>query len=255
MPRPRPVGVAYPDWLRARVLEASPFETTRSIARRLGISQATVSRWICEPSTHGTATGPRLHTCTLSKEDAAFLCVLKLTYPQASLMECKLALLLERNKDVSLATVSREIKRLGMTRKVIQRFSNRRDEDRRVAWWTTPPHLGGCAGVDWSNLVDIDEANVKFGDSQRKYGHAFSGHAARVSSFVSLFFIKYLHINQTTAESLWQVPELAAGSFTCYGCCCLYDLSRRDEQSCLLPLSPSTCSSSACWRVSQVFDA
>ena len=133
------------------------------------------------PGTHGRLPG----ACALSEQDAAFLCLLKCTYPQASLVECQIALLIERGKLVSLPTVSREIKRLGMTRKIVQSFSTRRDENRRVAWWTNPPHMGGCAGVDWSNLVDIDEANVMFGDTKRRYGHSLSGLPARGPAFVS----------------------------------------------------------------------
>ena len=119
------------------------------------------------------------------------MCLLKVTYPQASLLECQLALLIERGKDVSLYTVSREIRRLGMTRKRMQHYSTRRDEDRRVSWWTLPPHMGGCAGVDWSNLVNIDESGIKLGDSRRSFGHAFAGQPARTSAFVSVKFYAY----------------------------------------------------------------
>ena len=186
MPRQhRPRGVPYPDWLRAEVLDSHTFESSRDVAEKWSISQSTVIRiWRDSGAIQGK-TGTRLQLCSLTEDDAAFLCLLKVTYPQASLSECQLALEIERGKVVSLSTVSRELRRLGMTRKKMERFSTRRDEDRRVSWWTTPPHMGGCAGVDWSNIVDIDESNVRFGDSQRRYGHSFAGMPARYPSWVS----------------------------------------------------------------------
>ena len=191
MPRCRttPCGVSYPDWIRGKILDSPLEETTRSIAKRIGISQSTVVRVLNADEDRVFRNGPRPNECILSEEDAAFLCLLKCNYPQASLAECQLALEIERGKTVSISTVSREIKRLGMTRKKLQRFSSRRDEDSRVRWWTQPPHLGGCAGVDWSNLVDIDESSLTFGDSQRLYGHSFSGIPARFASKVREVFI------------------------------------------------------------------
>ena len=175
MPRHRPFGVAYPDWLRVQIENSPAIETTRSIAQRLNVSQSTVSRVLRSNLSNADNARSRNEDRALSEKDAAFLCILKCEYPQASLSECQLAIELERGKLVSLATVSREIRRLGMTRKKMQRFSCRRDEASRVRWWTMPPHLGGCAGVDWSNIVDIDESTICFGDSQRRYGHSFAG--------------------------------------------------------------------------------
>ena len=190
MPRRRntPCGVAYPDWIRGHILDSPVCETTRSIAKRLNVSQSTVVRVLNEEDNRVRREGPRPNKCILSQDDAAFLCLLKCHYPQASLAECQLALDIERSKQVSLSTISRELKRLGMTRKKMQRFSSRRDEDSRVRWWTHPPHLGGCAGVDWTNFVDIDESNLAFGDSFRQYGHSFTGIPARYASKVSMLY-------------------------------------------------------------------
>ena len=181
-----PVGVPYPDWLRSQIQDAPWCESTRSIARRFRVSQSTVVRILNSDLASRYQNGRRFAECVLSQSDAAFLCFLKCEYPQASLSECRVALEIERGKVVSTSTVSRELKRLGMTRKRMQRFSIKRNEDMRVRWWTKPPHLGGCAGVDWTNMVDIDESNVKFGDSQRLYGHSFSGLPARTQSTVSI---------------------------------------------------------------------
>ena len=207
MPRHRPTGTAYPDWLRAKIQDSSPLEDTRSIARRLNVSQSTVVRVLNSNDDLRDSDGRRLRECILSEEDAAFLCVLKCEYPQASLDECKLALELERGKIVSLSTVSREIVRLGMTRKKMSRFSCKRDENSRVRWWTQPPHLGGCLGVDWTNLVDIDESTIQFGDSQRRYGHSFSGLPARYPSLVFLRFY-YILYSETcfAAAPRWVLP-------------------------------------------------
>ena len=193
MPRRRltPCGVPYPDWLRGQIQDSPLNETTRSIAKRLNVSQSTVVRVLNEDEDRIQRQGPRPSECILSEEDAAFLCLLKCHYPQASLAECQLALEIERSKVVSQSTVSRELHRLGMTRKKMQRFSSKRDEDSRVRWWTQQPHLGGCAGVDWTNFVDIDESNLPFGQSQRQYGHAFAGIPARFASkvmFIQILF-------------------------------------------------------------------
>ena len=85
MPRHGPVGVAYPDWLRAQILDSSPHETTRAIAKRLSVSQSTVVRVMRDAKVDVTRPGPRRNTCTLNEGDAAFLCLLKVTYPQVSL--------------------------------------------------------------------------------------------------------------------------------------------------------------------------
>ena len=65
MPRHRPVGVAYPDWVRAEVIDSPLHESTRDIADRLGISQSTVVRVL---ATEGNALtnnqGPRLVAVT-----------------------------------------------------------------------------------------------------------------------------------------------------------------------------------------------
>ena len=188
MPRLRPNGVPYPDWIRAQIENSPATETTRCIAQRLNVSQSTVSRVLRAHLSSPQVDGSRHSERVLTEDDAAFLCILKCEYPQVSLSECQLALESERGKIVSLATVSREIQRLGMTRKKMQRFSSRRDESARVRWWTMPPHLGGCAGVDWKNLVDIDESTINFGDSQRRYGHSFAGLPARCPSLVRNFF-------------------------------------------------------------------
>ena len=188
MPRHRPAGIAYPDWLRARIHDSPPSESTRSIASRLHVSQSTVVRVLNSATASTGLNGQRQRECILTEDDASFLCVLKCEYPQASLYECQIALELERGKAVSISTVSREIRRLGMTRKKMSRFSCKRDENARVRWWTHPPHLGGCLGVDWTNLVDIDESSIQFGDSQRRYGHSLSGMPARYPSVVHLLF-------------------------------------------------------------------
>ena len=189
MPRLRPIGVPYPDWVRAQIQTSPASESTRAIAHRLNVSQSTVSRILRSDFSARDNHGARLAECLLTEEDAAFLCILKCEYPQASLVECQIALELERGKVVSLSTVSREIRRLGMTRKKMQRFSCRRDEDSRVRWWTMPPHMGGCAGVDWTNLIDIDESSIQFGECHRRYGHSFAGMPARYPSLV----FKHIH--------------------------------------------------------------
>ena len=149
------MGVAYPDWLRADIQNSPLSENTRQIASRLRISQSTVVRVLNSDLTSRSKAGPRLQECTLTEADAAFLCVLKCEYPQASLSECRLALEIERGKVVSDSTISRELQRLGMTRKKMQRYSTRRSEDLRVRWWTKPAHLGGCSGVEWSTMVAL----------------------------------------------------------------------------------------------------
>ena len=207
MPRTRPVGVSYPDYLRAQIQDSSPTETTRAIALRLNVSQSTVVRVLNSDLAVRSKSGQRFNECVLSEEDAAFLCILKCEYPQASLAECRVALELERGKIVSDSTISRELSRLGMTRKKLQRFSSRRNEESRVRWWTKPPHLGGCAGVDWCDMVDIDESNIRFGDSQRRFGHSFNGMPARVQSLVR-FLIDFLKHNMSNSLIGKELPSM-----------------------------------------------
>ena len=124
MPRCRttPCGVPYPDWIWGQIIDSPVSETTRSIATRLNVSQSTVVRVLNEDEDRVRREGPRPQECILSEEDAAFLCILKCHCPQASLSECQQALDIERSKKVSISTISRELKRLGMTRNTIGTF-------------------------------------------------------------------------------------------------------------------------------------
>ena len=230
MPRHHPVGVPYPDWIRAQIQDSPVNQSTRSIARKMNLSQSTVSRILRSDLSARDNSGVRLRECILTEDDATFLCTLKCEYPQASLAECQIALDLERGKVVSLSTVSRELKRLGMTRKKLQRFSCRRDESARVRWWTMPPHMGGCSGVDWTNLVDIDESSIQFGESHRRYGHSFAGMPARFPSLVSTFYNKPLRITFNAATKRWMLPQPHFSCVTSIRSCWIPHLSRSDEQ-------------------------
>eukprot|EP01043_Picozoa_sp_COSAG02_P024844 COSAG02_NODE_1374_length_13005_cov_5.606152_7_plen_182_part_00 len=76
---------------------------------------------------------------------------------------------------------SKELKRLGFTRKKLAHLSRRRDEAQRVSWWTSPPMPPvpggprGVHGLDTRLLIDIDEKPIWLHHCNRQYGHALQG--------------------------------------------------------------------------------
>ncbi len=174
------MGTAYPSWLRNNIANSSGTVAQRASAFR--VSRSTVYRidsGLCQPNAREP--GPKL---LLSPEMAASLAVMTLGYPQISLFECQCYMQQAHGIRVSLSTISREFKRLGFSRKIIKRESNKRDEEQRVQWWTSPPPRG-CFGLFAPDLVDIDESHFILEKSWRQYGRSLVGMPAVVRSHVS----------------------------------------------------------------------
>jgi transposase len=176
-----PSGVPYPYWMRQRILNRSG--TVRERAELEGVSVSTVRRVdrATNNMPHNRESSARFK---LDEEDAYVLGLFKMSYPVASLEECQQLLALGQGKIVSASTVSRELQRMGFSRKRVQRYSCRRDETQRVAFWRNPPEQGGCFGVCVDDLVDLDESCFPFEKARRTYGHMISGLPARVASEV-----------------------------------------------------------------------
>ena len=151
----------------------------------VGVSQSTVSRVLRRRSEyHNDLVRDRNRRFKLSENLAAVLFLLLLLHPQITLLECQSFLEAEKGVRVSISTICRELQRLGFTSKKVQHFSCKRNEERRVQWWTEPPSRGGCFGVDWRYMVDIDESHIRWGDTRRQYGHSLVGVPARYSALV-----------------------------------------------------------------------
>jgi hypothetical protein len=88
----------------------------------------------------------------------------------------------DRDIEVFVSLISRELVNLGMSRKHMQYFSINRNEADRVAVWTNPPHhpaRPGVFGVPHHRIVDIDESGFRTSDASRVFGHSFVGVPAR----------------------------------------------------------------------------
>ena len=183
---PRPLGRSkYPQWIRDRIMFAPTTWSTRKIAQTLGVSHQTVFR-VRKAFINRNLQMESAQTSSnykLSRTSVLALFILVVVYPQVSLEEARV-FLAERGDHVSISTICREFLRLGFSRKRMQHYSCRRNEERRVQWWTEPPHRGGCFGVSWENIVDIDESKIQWGDTRRLYGRSLVGIPARRPALV-----------------------------------------------------------------------
>ena len=79
---------------------------------------------------------------------------------------------------VSSSAISREYHNLGFTEKVMHHTSESRDEDDRVLYFTNGPFhpvRPGIRGVDYKDLLDIDEGGRYCSDAARDTGHSWKG--------------------------------------------------------------------------------
>jgi len=108
----------------------------------------------------------------------------KMHYPTAFLKECKsfIEAVTNRGLTLSLATISRDLERMGFSRKRMQYFSIKRDEEDRVNYWCNGPdhpERPGVFGVDYRVIVYLDESGFFSASASRVYGHSFAGTPAR----------------------------------------------------------------------------
>jgi len=78
--------------------------------------------------------------------------------------------------------ISRELKYLNWTRKVLTKRDARIDVERQIRWWNNPPigEIGqaGCFGVPTELLIDTDEMHLSLVKCNPRYGHSQRGEKA-----------------------------------------------------------------------------
>jgi len=132
------IPYTYPLWYRERVSKLSGTLAERS--KISGCSVSTVCRIDKKSAENGTIIdkSPPSNTRGMNKamneKESACLCWFVMLYPAASWKECIdfIRAVSGRELIVSASTISREIKRLGMTHKKMIYYSNKRDESDRV---------------------------------------------------------------------------------------------------------------------------
>jgi transposase len=133
----------YPNEQRRNATIRQPaIPTEQSAADELVCSSRTLRRWRQQaaatgsPDRRGVRGGRRLK---LSRRGAYVLYWLKTIAPEATHLECDSAMQFLCGEHMSQSQWSKELARLGFTRKKLAHLSRRRDESQRVSWWTSPP--------------------------------------------------------------------------------------------------------------------
>ena len=161
--------------------------TVRNIADLFVPSARSVRRWkqrirdVGNPDRLG-AKGLR-GKFKLSRRGAFVIWFYKHVRPGAMFVEIRRFIALTTGESLTPSQCSRELKRLGFTRKKLERQSKNRCEASRVRWWTHGPDAPqieerGVAGLDARLLVDIDEKGLWLDEANRTYGHAVQGQRA-----------------------------------------------------------------------------
>ena len=162
--------------------------TLQSAADRLVPSQRSLRRWRERIRTHGhpdrLGAKGRRGKFLLSRRGAFLIWWYKHLRPGALFIEVRQFLDTCTSEALSASQCSRELKRLGFTRKKLERQSKNRCEASRVRWWTCAPTAAavddrGVAGLDPRLLVDIDEKGIWLHESNHNYGHAIQGQRAQ----------------------------------------------------------------------------
>ena len=152
-------------------------------------SATTLRRWRAQliQAGHADRRGPGGgRPLKLSGTGAYLLWFLKQNEPDATFVECHEWLQLTAQEEIEQSQWSRELRRLGLTRKKLEWLSRRRDEHQRCEWWINTPDGGvaivyrGVRGLDHRLLVDLDEKCVWLNACNRTHGHAGSGERARL---------------------------------------------------------------------------
>eukprot|EP01043_Picozoa_sp_COSAG02_P007797 COSAG02_NODE_240_length_27672_cov_67.291445_4_plen_172_part_00 len=120
----------------------------------------------------------------LSRAGAYAIWWYKHIHPGASYIEVKQFVHAAVGETIKPPQLSRELKRLGFSRMMLQRASKNRDEEDRVRWWTNVPNAllvddRGVRGLDPALLIDIDEKGLWLHEANRAYGHAPTGQRAQ----------------------------------------------------------------------------
>ena len=170
----------YPSYTRHNALSTIFIASVSERANLEHVHRSTVYRWDAALRSEERA-GPLPHgggrQRKLSEEGAYCLAWLKLVFPQARLDECVEFVGVVTGEETTQPQVSRELRVMGFSRKVVHYKSCHRDEDRRVQWWTNAPPRG-IFGVPTCCIVCLDECGVWLSASNRGRGHSLVGRPA-----------------------------------------------------------------------------
>ena len=176
----------YPNEQRRNATVLQPaVATPQSRADLLVCSARTLRRWRAQVQRLGHADRRGVNggrPLKLSCKAAYVLYWYKTVRADATYRQCRRMVQFLCNEDLRPNQCSRELRRLGFTRKKLAHLSRRRDEAQRVSWWISPPMPAvpggprGVHGLDTRLLIDIDEKPIWLHHTNRQYGHALQGH-------------------------------------------------------------------------------
>ena len=162
------LGYANEQRRNATVLQPA-VPTVQSEADRIVCSDRTLRRWQARVrreghcDRRGRGGGRRLK---LSCMGAYLIFWWKQLFPEATFIKVACVVKAGTGETLRQSQYSKELKRLGFTRKRLAHLSRRRCEADRVRWWTQRPDPAalvderGCFGLDSRLLVDIDEKPI-----------------------------------------------------------------------------------------------
>jgi len=162
--------------LKERVvsLYSSGGVSMREVARLLNVSLGLVHNVVSCYQRSGQVTSPRPQLYgrhrVLNDGDLSFIHEVTSAWPSIYLDELQYKLATVRRVQVSLATVSRTLARMGLTRKALSREANERNEDVRLLW-----ELDMAQYVDPEVFVFLDESAVDNHTVRRAGGWSAAG--------------------------------------------------------------------------------
>lgn len=146
----------------------------REVARLLSMSLGSVHHIISCYQTFGQVADPRPRFYgrhrALNNDDLSFLHEVTSTRPSIYLDELQYKLAAVRGVQVSLATISRTLARMGLTWKALSREANERNEDVRLLW-----ELDMAQYMDPEMFVFLDESAVDNNTVRRASGWSPAG--------------------------------------------------------------------------------
>lgn len=164
-----------PQSLRERIIEWKKTMDAKEIAALAGCSLSTVYEVLRLHREYGTVNNPqahlRPHPRILTFQDLAFIESILQANPALYLDEIQDRLLCQRGVDVSVATISRAIRRMAISWKKISIAAAERNELLRAAWQCK------YGDIPKEYFVWIDESSVDDTTNQRRYGWSRVGTA------------------------------------------------------------------------------
>lgn len=152
--------------------------SSKRISSALGYHEKTIQKWIRlfkitgSPERNGNRTRSQLIPEEVMKE----LKDLLTQNPSLYLWEIQEDLM-EKQIPVSISTIHRCLKRLNFTRKILKRFSSRKNELAILRFRCMVENIPA------STFLWLDETGKKESDCQRRYGYSLRGYEARSPSF------------------------------------------------------------------------